>query len=437
MARPKQPSRLYWDGKREVWGIRDHIDGKEYKRRTRHGLRARGEAEEELALHIAERSRLERERAAAAPDHDDPKNSNPRLVSLAACLTFYCKRMEGTSNAGNAGQHTAHLLRHMGRLTLAQIRGDVCRRYVEARLAEPYRRAGWKADKYPVESTIRRELTTLSSAVNAWHAEYNLASVPRIVKPAEAAGHPDWLTEGEYLRLLKAAQGYRWVSTDLATREPRWERVAGARDDGAEVLPRFLSLGYYSGSRSGALLNLRWRRHRTAGHVDFTTVTLFRVGPEAPKSRKRQDPCRIHDKLLPLLREWHEADAKAGVARVVHRDGKAVRRVSKGFRLAAERACLDRREIDGVYRVHDLAAAQAAPPPDDDDEDYLPEEEEGDVDSMGWPTPHILRHTRATHMLRAGIPPVEVGEYLSMSLAMVLKRYGHTSSEYQKAAAAA
>lgn len=32
---------------------------------------------------------------------------------------------------------------------------------------------------------------------------------------------------------------------------------------------------------------------------------------------------------------------------------------------------------------------------------------------------------------------MEVGEYLGMSLAMVLKVYGHTSSAYQKAAAAA
>ena len=104
--------------------------------------------------------------------------------------------------------------------------------------------------------------------------------------------------------------------------------------------------------------------------------------------------------------------------------------------MAAIRACLDRRDIDGTYRVSDLAAGLAADL-SEEDEEYLPDGDAGDADELGWPSPHILRHTRATLMLRAGIPPVEVGEYLGMSLAMVLRVYGHTSSEYQRAAAAA
>lgn len=436
VARPQEPARLVWDNARGVWAIADLIDGKRIKRRTRHGRDARPKAEEELALHIAEQARLRRKALAAAPSHDDPANSNPRLVTVAAVLVFYGARMEGTSNAQNTGQHMAHLLRHMKGLTLAQVRGDVCRGYAEKRLAEPYTRPGWKKAKYPVESTVRRELVTLSAAINAWHAEYNLSSVPKIVKPAEAKGHADWLTEAEFARLLKAAQGYRWVSTDLATREPVWAPVEGIRTEPGEQLPRFLQVGFYSGTRSAAVLNLRWRKHRVAGFVDFPTVTLFREGPEAPESRKRQPPCRIHDRLLPLLKAWRDDDLAAGVARVVHRNGAAVKRISKGFRLAAIRACLDRRDIDGTYRVQDLAAGLDVDLPEED-EGYLPEEDEGDADALGWPTPHILRHTRATLMLRAGVPPVEVAEYLGMSLAMVLKRYGHTSSEYQKAAAAA
>lgn len=437
MARPKQPARLVWDDVRGVWAIADFIDGRRYKRRTRHGREARGAAQEELALHIAEQARLERERLAAAPSHDDPANSNPRLVTVAAVLTFYGARMAGTRNAQNVGQHMAHLLRHMKGLTLAQVRGDVCRAYAKDRLAEPYSRPGWKREKLPVPSTIRRELVTLSAAISAWHAEYNLTSVPKVVKPAEAKGHPDWLTEREFERLLKAAEGYRWVASNLATREPVWEPIEGLRTEPSELLPRFLLVGFYSGTRSAAVLNLRWRRHRTAGFIDFTTTTLFREGPEAEESRKRQPPCRIHDRLLPYLQAWRDADLKAGISRVVHRNGAGAKRVSKGFRLAAVRACLDRRDIDGTYRVTDLAAGLETELPEED-EGYLPDEEEGgEADELGWPSPHILRHTRATLMLRAGIPPVEVGEYLGMSLAMVLKVYGHTSSEYQRAAAAA
>lgn len=40
-------------------------------------------------------------------------------------------------------------------------------------------------------------------------------------------------------------------------------------------------------------------------------------------------------------------------------------------------------------------------------------------------------------MLRAGVPPHEVGEYLGMTVKMVLEVYGHTHAEYQKRAAAA
>lgn len=372
----------------------------------------------------------------AAPDHEDPANSNPRLVSVAACLTFYGARMEGTKNAALVGQHIVHLLRLMKGLTLAQVRGSVCRGYVESRCAETYTKPGWKVSKPIKPATARRELGTLSAAINAWHREYNLSSVPVLELPKPGKGHPDWLTEGEFERLLKAASGFRWAASDLATREPIWEPIEGLRTEPGEQLPRFLQIAFYSGTRSAAVLDLRWRKHKVAGFVDFPTVTLFREGPEAPESRKRQPPCRIHDRLLPLLKAWRDEDLKAGVSRVVHRNGAAVKRVSKGFRMAAIRACLDRREIDGTYRVADLAAGLDAELAEED-EGYMPEEGEGDADEMGWPSPHILRHTRATLMLRAGIPPVEVGEYLGMSLAMVLKVYGHTSSAYQRAAAAA
>ncbi|TXN68467.1 tyrosine-type recombinase/integrase [Methylobacterium sp. WL6] len=436
MARPKQPSRLVFDRKRQVWAIADFIDGERYKRRTRHGLAARGAAQEELALHIAEQGRLARERLMASPDHDDPANSNPRLVSVAACLTFYGARMEGTKNAALVGQHIVHLLRILRGLTLAQIRGSTCRDYVEKRTSERYTKPGWKISKPISTSTARRELGTLSAAINAWHREYNLSSVPVLELPKASKGHPDWLTESEFERLLKAASGFRWFSSDIATREPYWQPIEGLRHEPGDQLVRFLQIAFYSGTRSAAVLDLRWRKHKVAGYVDFPTVTMFREGPEAPASRKRQPPCRIHDRLLPLLKEWREEDLAAGVSRVVHRNGAAVKRVSKGFRMAAIRACLDRRDIDGTHRVTDLSAGLAADLPEEE-EGYLSEEAEGDADEMGWPTPHILRHSRATIMLRAGVPPVEVSEYLGMSLAMVLKVYGHTSSAYQKAAAAA
>lgn len=434
MARPKDPARLVWDTDRSVWAIKDTIAGKPWKRRTRYGAEDRGKAESEFAVYLAERSRIEQERLLGEPDSGDPANKDPRLISVATCLAHYGALKEGTKNAALTGQHLSHLLRHWKGKTLAQVTGKTCRAYTTARTGETYSAPGSAVVKHVKVATARRELQTLSAAIGAWHKEFTLTARPLVSLPEAGTAHPDWLTEGEYARLLKAAQGYRWVSTDLATREPEWVRIEGLTHDPSDHLARFCEIGFYSGTRSAAILDLRWRRHRTAGYVDFTSTTLFRCGPEAPVSRKRQTPCRIHDRLLPLLSAWREADLAKGVGRVVSDHGAEIKRVSKGFRLAAIRACLDLREIDGTYRV----GGEALGYEDDGDKTESAEvEEDAGIDEMGWPTPHILRHTRATLMLRAGVPVQEVADYLGATPAMILKVYGHTASEYQKRAAAA
>lgn len=415
MARKQAPARLKYDIDRGVWAIHDTLSGKAWKRRTRFGYEDRGKAEAEFAIHLAERSRLEAEARAESPDPEDPTNSNPRLVSLAACLGFYGLRQMGTGNAVLAGQHIAHLLRHWQGKSLAQVRGQACRAYVKDRCAETYTAPGSTKVKHITPSTARRELQTLSAAIGVWHKEYTLTSRPVVTLPPAAEAHPDWLTEIEHQRLLKAAQGFDWTSTVLATREPVWTPVGGRGDNEGEHLPRFIEIGFFSGTRSAAILGLGWTRALDHGWVDIPAVTLHRSGPSQPKTRKREPPCRIHDKLLPLLREWRKADLAKGIDVVVHDNGRSILRVSKGFALAAARAGLDRRDIDGTLRI-----GNADPKHD-----------------IGLPTPHALRHTRATLMLRAGIPPHEVGEFLGMTVKMVLEVYGHHHVEYQQRAAAA
>lgn len=418
MARPREPARLYFDEDRGVWEIRDRIDGQRFKRRTKHGWEDRPKAERELALHIAEQSRIEDERKAGTPDPEDPANSNPRLVTVAACLSFYGLRQEGKAGADLAGQHISHLLRHWKGRTLAQVRGQTCRDYVLARCDETYCAPGSSKIKEVSPSTASRELATLSAAIGVWHKEYTLTARPLVTLPKPGDPHADWLTVREYERLLKAAQGYAWVYSDLATREPVWERVPGLHLDEAKAsdhLERFCQIAFYSGTRAAAVLDQRWTRSPKHGWMDLNGVTMHRSGPKVEQTRKRQPPCRIHDKLRPLVADWRERDLAQGIDLVVHKRGASIARVSKGFAAAAERAGLDRRDIDGTKRIGN-------PDPEDD---------------FGMPTPHILRHTRATLMLRAGIAPHEVGEYLGMSVKMVLEVYGHHHSEYQQKAAAA
>ena len=49
--------------------------------------------------------------------------------------------------------------------------------------------------------------------------------------------------------------------------------------------------------------------------------------------------------------------------------------------------------------------------------------------------PHILRHSRATHLLRAGIPVWEAANALGMSVKVLVEVYGHNAPDWGKAAA--
>jgi integrase len=52
----------------------------------------------------------------------------------------------------------------------------------------------------------------------------------------------------------------------------------------------------------------------------------------------------------------------------------------------------------------------------------------------GWVTPHTLRHTAATLMLRAGVPVWDVAGVLGNSPSMVERVYGHHAPEHLRAA---
>lgn len=420
MPRRKEPASLTWEADRGCWAVRYECakTGKRIRVRTAFGREDRRAAEAERSRIVAEQGRIADDLRTAVPDHDDPTNSNPKLVSVAAALAYYGGLQEGTPNAGLAGQHITNLLRHWAGKSLAQVRGNTCRSYVEARTLETYTKKGWTVVKAVSQSTAARELGTLSAAVNVWHAEYNLTSVPVVTKPSIDDAHNDWLTEREYVRLFKAAQGWAWTSTCLSTREPEWTRSPGWHTDEADTsdhLERFCEVAYRTGSRAADILGLGWTRALDHGWVDIPGMTIHRSGPKEAKTRKRAPPCRIPDRLYPRLLAWREADMAKGIDWVVHEHGKPLARLSKGFRGAAIRACLDRRDIDGSYRVGNADPA----------------------DDTGLPTPHVLRHTRATLMMRAGVPPHEVGEFLGMSLKMVLERYNHHHPEYQKLSAAA
>lgn len=163
----------------------------------------------------------------------------------------------------------------------------------------------------------------------------------------------------------------RWLSQDeiqllLAKAEARRRGKRLSRGE------RFLWLALTTGARSGAILDLTWDR------VDFHTGMIHYNVPGRKKTKKRRASVPISATLRPvLLRAWGERDKKDG--------GKVVGA--------------------GTMKryVYLLAAAAGVP----------------------GVSPHVLRHTAATHMARNGVPLKHIADVLGDTVATVEKHYAH------------
>jgi integrase len=113
------------------------------------------------------------------------------------------------------------------------------------------------------------------------------------------------------------------------------------------------------------------------------------------ESNKRRPPVRISDKLLPHLRRWRAMDQAMGIQHVVtFRAGRI-----KKLRTSWERA----RDYAGLG----------------------PEV-----------TPHILKHTRATWLMHAGVDIAEAAGSVGTTVATFEAVYGHHHPDFQRRAAA-
>jgi integrase len=168
---------------------------------------------------------------------------------------------------------------------------------------------------------------------------------------------------------------------DFMTREEaaRFLRVARRTPH----LARFFLIGWYTGTRRSALCRLKWNM------VDLQTGIMRRRPRGVPETKKRTPPVKVGFRLLAHLRRWHRMD-KNPTGPIIHFRGKAIGRPEKAW-----------------PRVRKLAKLPA------------------------YVTPHVLRHSRATHSLRAGGKPWDVANALGMSVEVLLKVYGHHIPDWQ------
>ena len=151
-------------------------------------------------------------------------------------------------------------------------------------------------------------------------------------------------------------------------------------------LARFFLLGWYTGSRRSVITGLKWSM------VNLETGVMQRKERNAVQTKKRSPPVRLGNRILSHLRRWHRRDGGKGF--VVHFRGQQIHR-----------------PVSSWERIRRDAS--------------LPE----------YVVPHVLRHSRATHLLRAGVSPWEVSNALGMNVQTLIAVYGHHIPDWQKDAA--
>ena len=142
-----------------------------------------------------------------------------------------------------------------------------------------------------------------------------LTSAPKLRLPAKPSARDRWLTRGEVAKLLRAAY-----------RNPRSRHLA-----------RFILVAIYTGTRSEAILRMRFMQSVEGGWVDTERGIMHRRGTGEAETTKRRPPVPIPRQLLAHLRRWERNGARC----VVEVDGQRVASVKTAWGRALAEAGID------------------------------------------------------------------------------------------------
>jgi integrase len=246
------------------------------------------------------------------------------------------------------------------------IRASICQEYVDFRTSQA-------VPGKPMKTAARNELITLRAAIRFWHAEKPLKVLPKVTVPSPMPAREVCASVEEVAALLWAVR-----------RRPEARHVA-----------RVILIGVYTGTRSGAILGLRWVRSPDTGYIDLSRGILYRKGASKAETKKRQPPIRIHRKLLPHLVRWRRADLAAGISSVIHYNGEPIKKLRRSWTGVRKEAALEQHFVL-----------------------------------------HGFRHTAATWLMQAGVDNWEAAGYLGMTVQQ-LESYAHHRPDFQQNAASA
>lgn len=324
----------------------------------------REEAEKALAGYLAQKHQ---------PDFAP---GEPAKILIADVLNLYAtERGPELAHPELVGYHMIPLLDFFGERSCDWISGSTCREYVRTRTLG-------KLGRKVTNGTARRELETLSAALNYAHREKKLKFPITVSFPKRTSSRQRWLTRSEAASLIAGALGFTIVAFDVQTRQPMmWRRTAKP----LYHLARFILIALYTGTRREAILQLRWQANTLGGWFDLDRGVLYRKGEGEAETNKRRTPAPIADRLLPHLKR----SRRLTFARPVEYYGEPVASIKHSWHSARLRAGLD-------VSV----------------------------------TPHVLRHTCATWLLQKGVPTWEVAGYLGTSEKVIRDHYGHHAPDF-------
>lgn len=355
MPRQSKGPRLIKRKNKPNWFIRyiDENSGKQRDVSTGHEVRA--EAEEALEEFLRERrtnriglavrhnqftiaqalsdyTRFKIEERAANQDSPKPtKNPNDRL--------FYSIQ---------------NVLKFWGDLTIDHINIETVQRYTLSRKKE-----GKK------QSTARRDLTDLRAAI------YHSVNMNRIVPfnfpdlPKDGPPKKRWMTDTEFAQLLFAAGNNQISKFNLRL---------------------FMIIGFYSGARKSAIMELEWDQ------IDFEQGTIDFNKRGAPTSKKKRAFIYMPPEIQRFLQRRYDRYAHQTTYLFHEKKNPKIRvnSIDKAYRKAVK--------LSGLSNV----------------------------------TPHTLRHSRISLMLQRGETIMNVSNYVHVSPATIQKVYGHHSNEELK-----
>ena len=273
---------------------------------------------------------------------------DPRSIPVADVIRHYATD-KGRYVARPAAliQRLHFLLGFWGQSSLSDVTPAECRRYAGVR----------------GEQAARRELEDLRAAVrHHWKLGY-CDRETRVTLPEKAIPRDRWLTRKEAAKLIRAA----------------------LKHEQRRHLARFILVGLYTGTRSGAICTAAYEPAPGRGFVDLDHGVFYRLPKGKRQTNKRQPSIRIPSRLLVHMRRWRRLGARS----VIEYEGLPVGKVVHGFT--------------------NLAASQGLT----------------DV------TPHTLRHTAITWAMQNGADIYQAAGFFGVSPEVLIEVYGHHHPDHQ------